>query len=489
MRIGIVGILQESNTFIQNKTTLKDFQNDILAEGVEVREKFYDSHHEIGGFFHSLGQQGIEAVPLFVARALPYGIIDAVSWDFIMKRLDYALQEAGKLDGILAAPHGATVAENAPDADGFWLQKVRKAIGAKPIIATADPHGNLSQLQVSSVDAFLSYRTNPHMDQRQRGIEAGDLMGAVLKQKVVPTQAAEFLPFAVNIFSQNTSEEPLLSFLNKVQKVRETPGIIAVSIFLGFPYSDVPHMGAGLTVVADNDFELAKANASSLAKQWLDMKNAFNPVLPSVIESVSQMKSLPSPVCALDMGDNVGGGSPGDSTILAQELIEQNVFPFFTVIADPDTVAEAIKLGLGNSRTFIVGAKSDHFHGVPLHLTAKVVFLGEGKFSESNPTHGGINRFDQGKTAIITTPEGNTFIISSRRMVPFSLNQLLAFGIDPANYKVIIVKGVHAPLAAYKAVCKSFVRVDTEGVTSATLQRLPYKNRRKPMFPFEDFSH
>ena len=30
MRVGIISILQESNTFIQGKTTLQDFQNDIL---------------------------------------------------------------------------------------------------------------------------------------------------------------------------------------------------------------------------------------------------------------------------------------------------------------------------------------------------------------------------------------------------------------------------------------------------------------------------
>lgn len=50
MRVGIISILQESNTFIQGKTTLRDFQNDILAEGDSIRQKFQDSHHEIGVF-------------------------------------------------------------------------------------------------------------------------------------------------------------------------------------------------------------------------------------------------------------------------------------------------------------------------------------------------------------------------------------------------------------------------------------------------------
>ncbi|NDE05011.1 MAG: hypothetical protein EB003_10230, partial [Flavobacteriia bacterium] len=96
MRVGIISILQESNTFIQGQTNLKDFQNDILSEGDSIREKFQNSHHEIGGFFKGLEKQGIEAVPLLVARALPYGIINADCWNHLMSRLDKVLEISGE---------------------------------------------------------------------------------------------------------------------------------------------------------------------------------------------------------------------------------------------------------------------------------------------------------------------------------------------------------------------------------------------------------
>jgi len=485
MRVGIISILQESNTFIQGKTTLQDFQNDILLEGDCICQKFQDSHHEIGGFFKGLKKLGIEAVPLLVARALPYGVIESDCWNHLMGMLDKALVGADQLDGILAAPHGATVAENETDADGFWLRKLRTAMGDKPIVATADPHGNFSLLQSDSVNAILSYRTNPHMDQFDRGVEAAELLGAILNLKIISTKATVFLPLAVNIFCQNSSEDPYKGFLSVVERIRNKPKVLAVSVFVGFPFADVPQMGSSISVMTNNDFALAKMYAEELAQHWLSLKKQFDPVLPSVADSVAQIKNLSGPICALDMGDNVGGGSPGDGTILVNELIAQKVFPFFTVIADPEIVAQAEKIGLGNTASFIIGAKHDRLHGLPLALNAKVAFLGDGRFSESNPTHGGFTEFDQGKTAILHTEEGNTLMITSRRMVPFSLNQLLSFGIDPKQYKVLVVKGVHAPLAAYKAVCTSIVRVDTPGVTSASLHRLPYKIRRKPMFPFE----
>ena len=72
-RVGIVALLQESNTFLAGRTTLDHFRADLLATGPAVREKLADAHHEVGGFFAGLAAAGIEAIPIFAARALPYG--------------------------------------------------------------------------------------------------------------------------------------------------------------------------------------------------------------------------------------------------------------------------------------------------------------------------------------------------------------------------------------------------------------------------------
>ncbi len=53
---------------------MADFQRDQLLRGDEVR-RLADSHHEIGGFFKGLKNAGIDAVPLFAARAIPSGPI------------------------------------------------------------------------------------------------------------------------------------------------------------------------------------------------------------------------------------------------------------------------------------------------------------------------------------------------------------------------------------------------------------------------------
>jgi len=58
--------------------------------------------------------------------------------------------------------------------------------------------------------------------------------------------------------------------------------------------------------------------------------------------------------------------------------------------------------------------------------------------------------------------------------------------VEPSKFRVLVAKGVHAPVAAYQPVCKALIRVNTPGVTCADMTALEYHHRRKPMFPFEE---
>src|SRR5690606_39234609 len=129
----------------------------------------------------------ITAVPIFGARAVPYGAITAEAFDALLRMMLAELAKAGPLDGLLVAPHGATVAKNSPDADGPWLMAVREQVGPElTIIGTRDPHANLSPAMVAATNALFAYRTNPHIDQRARGLEAAALMGRTLRGEVHP---------------------------------------------------------------------------------------------------------------------------------------------------------------------------------------------------------------------------------------------------------------------------------------------------------------
>ena len=54
MRVGILCLMQESNTFLNRKTEFHHFEEDLFLEGNEIREKMVDSHHEVGASWKDL---------------------------------------------------------------------------------------------------------------------------------------------------------------------------------------------------------------------------------------------------------------------------------------------------------------------------------------------------------------------------------------------------------------------------------------------------
>ncbi len=487
MRVGVIALLHESNTFIAQPTTLAKFQEDILLTGEAVRRRMAATHHEVAGFFSGLAQNDIEAVPIFAARALPFGTIEADAFATLLEKLFSALEAAGKLDGYLVAPHGATVSESHRDADGHWLTMLRDRVGPDvPIVGTLDPHANLSPRMVAATDALIAYRTNPHLDQLRCGELAATILAQTLRGEVKPRQAASFPPIAINIEAQHTSEYPCLPLYELADEILDRPGVITNSVFLGFPFADVEEMGSAFLVVTDDDPELAQSAADELAHHLWRHRQDFLGDLLGIDAALDLAATLDAPVCLLDMGDNVGGGSPGDSTHLVHALHRRQLDQgSFVCLFDPAAVSKAAAATPGEELSLTVGATTDSLHGGPFTAQFRLRGVYEGKFHESKPRHGGFTHYDQGKTVVVESTQGMTIMLTSRRMVPFSLEQLRSCELDPAVFRFLVAKGVNAPVAAYREVCEQLLRVDTPGVTTADVTRFVYHNRRQPMLPFE----
>jgi microcystin degradation protein MlrC len=123
--------------------------------------------------------------------------------------------------------------------------------------------------------------------------------------------------------------------------------------------------------------------------------------------------------------------------------------------------------------------------GPPLVADVTLQWQGAGRFEEVGAVHGGRAAYDMGHTAVVRAGNHLTVLLTSERVPPFSLRQLTSLGLDPKAYRVLVAKGVNAPIAAYRAACDRFVRVNTPGSTTADITQLEYHYRRRPMFPFE----
>ncbi|MEW4562097.1 M81 family metallopeptidase [Bremerella sp. JC770] len=486
MRIGLVALLHESNTFAADRTTLDHFQRDILVSGREVLARFADAHHEMGGFIQGLREGGAEPVGVFAARALPSGTITAETFDELTQQLLHQLKQAGPLDGILVAPHGATVAENHPDADGAWLTEVRELVGPDmPIMGTLDPHANLSPAMVAATDALLAYQTNPHVDQQQRGHQAAQLMVRTVRGEISPVQAAAFPPLAISIERQCSQESPALEFLAEMERSRQNHSLLDASFFYGFPYADVPEMGSAVLCIADNNASLAQSVADELAETLWQRRADTLGTYCDIATAIQKARELEGPVCLLEMGDNIGAGSAAKATWIAQALMRENECRAFVALCDPAAVSQAQQTGIGASLQLSIGGQPDEIDGSPLEGMFEVVSLHAGHFAEEAPRHGGKTEFDMGPTAILQAANGMTLQVTTHRTAPWSLGQLTHCGLDPQAFQIIVAKGVNAPLAAYQDVCPHFIRVDTPGITTANMERLAYAHRRQSMYPFE----
>lgn len=488
-RIGIAGITHESNTFYGRPTVLQDFRNGHLHFGDSIISEYQGAFHEIGGIIETLDNDQVEIVPLLYAEATPGGAISAKTADWLVGTLLKELDRSDPLDGLMVVPHGAAVSENELDFDGYWLQLVRKKLGPEiPIIGTLDPHANLSQRMVKATDALIAYTTNPHIDQRETGIKAARLMRDTLEGTCDPVQVAVQSPLAISIEQQNTSEEPCLSLFKQARKSMTSNGLLSISILLGFPYADTVDMGTALIAVAHRDASLARTSLYKLEKYLIDHHEQFDGDKIDVETAMKGLNSAPKPVLLLDMGDNVGGGSPGDGTVLLEALERLPAICSFICICDPEAVSKIRNLPVQEWFNLSIGGKSDSLHGSPVRVEATLLSVVDGLFSETEPRHGGQIHFNMGPTAIIKTRNDTTIMLTTLRTPPFSLQQLLQYGLRPDDFDCIVAKGVQAPLAAYAPVCKRIIRVNTPGITHADIRAFTYKNRRRPLYPFESIT-
>lgn len=490
MRIAVLGFLHESNTFLSNPTSYADFARTTVTRGEAMIERWENAQHELGGMITVSREEGMSIAGGMAAIAIPSGTITSEAYEQIAGELLSSLRGAGYVDGVLMALHGATVSKHFPDADGELLRRVRQVVGPDlPIIVTLDLHANISPQMVKNSNAIICYRSNPHLDQRQRGQEATHLLARTLRGEVRPVQALAAPPLILQISQQYTEQSPASTLYSRLEEVLAWPGILSASVAMGFYYSDVEEMGASFLAVTDNNPALAQKAANWMAERAWQNRASFCTPLPDAAAAVRNATvSNNKPVVLLDIGDNVGGGSPADSTILLEEIQRQKVRNALVVLYDPEAVKLCVEARVRSSITLNVGGKTDSMHGAPVRIHGKIKTIADGIFTDPQVRHGGWGGGDQGVTVVVETEEQHTVVLTSERMAPMSLEQVLSLGVHPERKDILIVKGVVAPRAAYKPVAGEFVLVGTPGVTADDPRLFRYEHRRTPMYPLEPWA-
>jgi microcystin degradation protein MlrC len=387
-KIAIAGILHESNSFSSVKTQHGDFN---IRRGSEIIKEWKLSNHEVAGFIEGAEKYDFEMVPTMVAQATPSGPVTDAALNELTAELINRLKEAAPFDAVLLALHGAMVTESAPHGDAEVLRRLRAAFGDKlPIIVTHDFHANVPPEVIERSTALVTYKENPHVDQRARGLQASGIAVRTAQGKIRPVQRMVKPPMIYNIRFQYTSVPPLRPIVDASRQLEKNPKVLAASVSGGYQYADVPWVGPSAVVVTDGDPELAEREAKRLSDMLWSTRDQLGLNLPNAAEAVRIAAAEPAgPVVLVEMGDNIGGGSAGDSTFVLAELVRQKSQGWFVALADPEGVKRAAALGIGGVFDELVGGKIDRMHGDPVRIRGHVKSLHDGHFLETQPRHGG----------------------------------------------------------------------------------------------------
>ena len=357
MRIAVGGILHETSTFLPFETTLVDFEQGFgLYRGSAMKERFAGSNMCIGGFFDAAESEGFEAAPLLWGFAYPSGVIRRSDYDALQREFLDRLQAADaerKLDGVLLDLHGAMVIAGIEDGDGDVVAAVREVIGKeRPIVVTYDLHGNHTPRRMQLANASVGYDTYPHVDMAARGRDAGRIIARAVRGEVHPVTALAQIPMFWSASRQVTAHPPMDEVLRRVHALEQRPRILSASVATGFPWADIPQMGASVIVVADGDRDLAQRTADEIGDWiWSRRERWFKQPLTAREAIALGQQDGRTPVMLADMSDNTGGGAAGDSTEVLRTFVELDLPDALVLyMVDPDVAKQAHAAGVGADR-------------------------------------------------------------------------------------------------------------------------------------------
>lgn len=495
MRIATLGIHHETNTFASNPTTLEVFQRSGLQtygvqRGSEYIEMQRNARTSLAGFLQAADEVGFELVPLIFAATDPAGTITSEAFESLAGEALQMLRDQGPFDGVLLNQMGAAVSEQFPDMDGELARRVRTVVGPDvPVAMTLDLHANISQQMAEQTDALVVYRTNPHVDSVPRALDAARLVHEMVSSGERPYKWLEQPPMVIGIFQHDTREMPMKAVIDDLDAVLARPGIASASVGQGYPWADVHENGLAIYVLHRDSLDEARDAAVWIAERAWSHRHELNvPKGPGPVESVDEALRTPQgdgPVVLLDVGDNIGAGSSGDSTFLLAEAMKHGIDSWLQTIRDPEAAAACFEAGVGGKIELEVGGKSDSLHGRPLRISGVVANLSDGRFEDSGTVHAGWRYFDGGPTAAVQTDAGPTVVLVSTRVGNMSREQFYSIGYRPEEFNIVVAKGVVSPRPAYQPIARKMISVNSPGATSGDMSHFKFKRIRRPIFPLD----
>ena len=187
------------------------------------------------------------------------------------------------------------------------------------------------------------------------------------------------------------------------------------------------------------------------------------------------------PILLVEPADNIGGGTPGDATGLLGPLLDTGRTNILAALADREAVAACFAAGTGAKLSLMIGGKTDQHHGAPIAFTGTVEHLSDCVFQLENPkshlaSMGGTT-IRMGRCAVIANDQAK-ILLSERKTAPMDLGQYHSQGLRPEDAAYVVIKAAVSHRAAYDAIQRASFYVDSPGLCTSDLRRLPFTKLR-----------
>lgn len=202
-----------------------------------------------------------------------------------------------------------------------------------------------------------------------------------------------------------------------------------VSVFFGYPWSDVPDVGVTTHVMTNDDQQLADQIADDMDEFVWRVREPFaHAEFPMPEEAVVLARNAiaagETPVAIGDYSDR-----PGDATWILQEILDQGVEKvLYSALRDENALAALKESGAetGDAFDMEVGGFSGESAGSPVRIQGTIRYIGEGLGFE--------------RVAVVDFGASSTLILSPTYQQTMFPETMRFGGIEPDDYDVFIVK-------------------------------------------------
>jgi len=489
MKLVVGSFMQETNSFSAYQTDLQSFKNREFLIGEEIISYHNKKKTEIGAFIKVAEKENIQLIPIISANSIAAGPVTTEAYNEIKMLFLEKLRQVKQFDGVLLALHGSMVAEGLDDPEGDFLEAVRTQIGKDiPIVSSFDMHANFTKKMMDNLDALAGYDTWPHVDFFETGERAIHIMISILKKKIKPTIAVKKLPLMPAVNAQTTHGH-MKEAMKRAKAIEKQKNIISIVLFEGNPWLDLYDVGFSIVVITDNDLDLAQRKAEEIARMIWKSREKFSVkelTEVSVEEALTRAREIDGgPIVFSDSANGPSGGAGADSTYVLKKFLDFGVdFPATLTLTDPEAVKKCIEKGVGENITVEVGGKIDKDFSQPLSVDGYIKTISDGKYVYKRKIWYGLLE-NMGKTVVLLIKKNIFLVITELRAITFDPEQFISLGISPEDMKIIVVKSLSTFRANYEPLAKEIIMLKTPGPTSPYLVDLPFKNIKRPMYPWD----